>query len=194
MIRKYFTLKDLFDIVAPLKDYMYTGKVEEHAIKNITQAFYPSLTDTILDTAEANTLWCTYIVPRYYNMACFYVDLVNPESEFYEEEWRNWFRKFNSILVRNYEKYKLMIGYFNAAKNNLMDNIKSTSESKFNDTPQNVQGIYDWSDDDHLSNITRNETSTELGSKISRLKEIEDNITDHYDKWADEFGGLFIYE
>lgn len=199
MTRQYYTLKEVLDHINEWHYEYWTGKVveaDETGFNGFQKFLFAAgigdstFTD-VINSEEANILWCEYIVPTFCNMCPIYLD---NDVELNSVAIREFARKLVSILTKSYEYYKIMLGYFNQAKNNLMDNIKSITESKFNDTPQSSYGTnYNWSDDNHLTNITRNETSTELGSKISRLKEIEDNITDYYEKWLNEFRWLFVY-
>lgn len=191
---RYYGLKDLWKYFELTKNYQYTGIVEEHAIKNIVQAIFPTLTGSLLDTAESDEIWCKYIVPRYFDVYTF--GIANGEDRFYEEEWAEWFRLYASILYRTYDKYKALIDIYDDELSNLMNDVKTTSEIKFNDTPQNQFNSlnYNWADDAHLTNISRSSTTNELGTKMARITEIQNNLRNIYADWADEFRGLFIYD
>lgn len=86
-----------------------------------------------------------------------------------------------------------MIDIYNDNLDLLMSDPSSSTEMKFNDTPQNTQGVYDWSDDNHLTNVTKTTTTTPVGTKMERINEIQESFRDLYSDWAREFGGLFIY-
>ena len=75
------------------------------------------------------------------------------------------------------EKYSLLIQNLNNNKQKLLDDVKSSSIARFNDTPQNSG---DFSDDQHTSNITKTESSSNVGTMMARLNEIEDNIKQLY--------------
>ena len=71
----------------------------------------------------------------------------------------------------------MLIQNLNNNKAKLLDDVKSSSTSRFNDTPQNSG---DFSDDNHTSNITTTTSSSNVGTMMQRLNEIEDNIKQLY--------------
>ena len=79
-----------------------------------------------------------------------------------------------------------------------MDDIKATSKNKvkFNDTPQNpnAEGVYEG--DNYITHFTatEGESSSELNSKIMRLKEIQHNYRDMMSTWVKDFERLFYQE
>lgn len=75
------------------------------------------------------------------------------------------------------DKYVMLIQNLEANKAKLLDDVKSSSIARFNDTPQNSG---DFSDDQHTSNTTKTENSSNAGTMMQRLNEIEDNIKQLY--------------
>lgn len=71
----------------------------------------------------------------------------------------------------------MLIQNLNNNKTKLLDDVKSSSTSRFNDTPQNSG---DFSDDQHTSNLTTTISSSNVGTMMQRLNEIEDNIKQLY--------------
>ena len=88
------------------------------------------------------------------------------------------------------EKYSLLIQNLTANKTKLLDDVKSVSTSRFNDTPQNSG---DFSDDQHTSTVTKTENSSNVGTMMARLNEIEDNIKQLYIDWSNEFRKFIIW-
>lgn len=88
------------------------------------------------------------------------------------------------------DKYGLLIQNLELNKKKLLDDVKSSSIARFNDTPQNSG---DFSDDNHTSNITKTENTTNAGTMMQRLNEIEDNIKQLYIDWSDEFRKFIIW-
>ena len=84
------------------------------------------------------------------------------------------------MLIQNFEN--------NKAK--LLDDVKSSSVARFNDTPQNSG---DFSDDQHTSNITTTTSSSNVGTMMQRLNEIEDKIKQLYLDWSNEFRKFIIW-
>lgn len=71
----------------------------------------------------------------------------------------------------------MLIQNLNNNKTKLLDDVRSSSVARFNDTPQNSG---DFSDDNHTSNITTTTSSSNVGTMMQRLNEIEDNIKQLY--------------
>ena len=88
------------------------------------------------------------------------------------------------------EKYSMLIQNLSNNKAKLLDDVKSSSIARFNDTPQNSG---DFSDDNHTSNITTTTNSSNVGTMMQRLNEIEDNIKQLYIDWSDEFRKFIIW-
>ena len=84
----------------------------------------------------------------------------------------------------------MLIQNLNNNKAKLLDDVKSSSIARFNDTPQNSG---DFSDDKHTSNITTTTNSSNVGTMMQRLNEIEDNIKQLYIDWSDEFRKFIIW-
>ena len=78
----------------------------------------------------------------------------------------------------------MLIQNLEANKAKLLDDVKSLSVARFNDTPQNSG---DFSDDNHTSNITTTTSSSNVGTMMQRLNEVEDNIKQLYIDWSNEF-------
>ena len=87
-------------------------------------------------------------------------------------------------------KFSLLIANQEANKNNLLGQIKASTISRFNDTPQNGG---DFSDDNHTTTITTGESLTDGGTLLSRLNEVEDNLKRLYEDWSNEFRRFIIW-
>lgn len=112
-----------------------------------------------------------------------------PSDEPDEEIVNDFVRRLCSIYVQSVDRYKTLLGIYTEQKANLMSKVSSTSISRFNDTPQNGG---DWSDDEHTSNITRNESENDFTPVMDRIKTIQDNYRNLVKDWMDEFRGLFF--
>ena len=128
------------------------------------------------DTVESVKCFQSYIWPRFYQEVVVYVDFDETE-DFVEKFCRT---KVGQILAwwqSSIDKYSLLIQNLEANKAKLLDDVKSSSVARFNDTPQNSG---DFSDDQHTSNITTTTSSSNVGTMMQRLNEIEDNIKQLY--------------
>ena len=141
------------------------------------------------DTEESATCFQNYIWPKFYKEAIIYTDL--DESEDFVKKFDE--TKLGQIFawwMSSTEKYTLLIKNLTANKNKLLDDVKSASISRFNDTPQNSG---DFSDDNHTSTVTKTENSSNVGTMMARLNEIEDNIKQLYIDWSNEFRKFIIW-
>ena len=106
--------------------------------------------------------------------------------------------KFCALLNDNHDYYITLLGLYAGAKTHLMDDIKATSKNnvKFNDTPQNSNLLGTYEGDDYITHFTHTEgeTSSELNSKIMRLKEIQDAYKDVMSDWVNSFERIFYQE
>lgn len=143
----------------------------------------------VAETSETVTCFKQYIWPRFYQEAIIYVD--SDESEdFVEKFCRTKAGQIMAWWTASSEKYKLLIQNLNANKAKLLDDVKSASISRFNDTPQNSG---DFSDDAHTSTVTKTENSSNVSTMMARLNEIEDNIKQLYIDWSNEFRKFIIW-
>lgn len=195
MTKYYYTLQDLVEktLGVAWPEDLDVGKTHSGPPGTWLYMIHSNLFDTIpsaINQDASDNLFCIEIAPQYKNKFIGYVYDEADEEQLYKE----WWRKFLFVLNTSYDKYSKLIELNESIKNNLLDAITSVSESKFNDTPQNIQQSYDWSDDDHLTNVSRTSTSADVTSKIARLDEVNRLLKDFYDEWAKEFERLFIYE
>ena len=87
-------------------------------------------------------------------------------------------------------KFSLLISNQEANKDKLLQQIKSSSVNRFNDTPQN-QGQFE--DDSHNTNVTKTENATDGATLLARLNEIEDNLKRLYEDWSNEVRIFIIW-
>lgn len=129
------------------------------------------------------------------------------EKSFYEGEPTNdeikaavkeWAYKFIALLNDTHTYYIKMLSLYKDSENKLLDDIKATSKNKvkFNDTPQNPNTSDIYEGDNYITHFTatEGESSSELNSKIMRLKEIQDNYRDMMSSWVRDFERLFYQE
>ena len=143
----------------------------------------------LAESSEATNCFRDHIWPRFCQEAIIYVD--SDESEdFVEKFCRTKAGQMMAWWQSSSEKYSLLIQNLENNKTKLLDDVKSASISRFNDTPQNSG---DFSDDNHTSTVTKTENSSNVGTMMARLNEIEDNIKQLYLDWSDEFRKFIIW-
>ena len=141
------------------------------------------------ETTESKKCFTEYIWPRFYQEAIIYADL-DKNEDFVEKFCRTKVGQIMPWWQSSTEKYSMLIQNLNNNKSKLLDDVKSASISRFNDTPQNSG---DFSDDQHTSTTTKTENSSNVATMMQRLNEIEDNIKQLYMDWSDEFRKFIIW-
>ena len=195
MERTYYTLDDIRK-----KINLYTNtngpysannsgmSLSEFIEKCLTYANFSKPIGSV-ETIETRTCFKNYIWPRFYQEAVIYTDSDETE-DFVEKFARTKVGQIMSWWQSSSEKYILLIQNLEANKAKLLDDVKSSSVARFNDTPQNSG---DFSDDPHTSTITKTENSSNVGTMMQRLNEIEDKIKQLYLDWSDEFRKFIIW-
>lgn len=176
---EFYSLSEVVE-VAPYDSFTFSTWANGYVASPFTTAEKSVLDD----------LFKNYILPRFYDYSC-----VREEYEFYEisvgissESKKKLIYKFYSIFQSTYDRYKNLIAYYTDYIGHLMDKIKSTGMSRFNDTPQDSG---EFSDDSHTTHLTQTEQATELNTPIERLDEIRKKLANIMKEWSDEFSGLF---
>ena len=192
--RIYYTLDDIRKSLELYKNYngpfsMLTASSGFISFMNkcLLYSNYSEIEGTIED-AQGYECFVNYIWPRFYQEAIIYVD--SDEDEDLVKKFAR--TKVGQIMAwwqSSSEKYSLLIQNLNNNKSKLLDDVKSSSVARFNDTPQNSG---DFSDDAHTSTVTKTENSSNVGTMMARLNEIEDNIKQLYIDWSDEFRKFII--
>ena len=187
--RTYYTLDDIRKSLELYKNYngpfsMLTASSGFISFMNkcLLYSNYSEIEGTIED-AQGYECFVNYIWPRFYNEAIIYVDS-DEDEDFVQKFARTKVGQIFAWWKSSMEKYSLLIQNLEANKNKLLDDVKSSSTSRFNDTPQNSG---DFSDDQHTSTVTKTENSSNVGTMMARLNEIEDNIKQLYIDWSNEF-------
>ena len=193
--RVYYTLDDIRKSLELYKNYngpfsMLTASSGFVSFMNkcLLYSNYSEIEGTIED-AQGYECFVNYIWPRFYQEAIIYVDS-DEDEDFVKKFARTKVGQIMAWWKSSMEKYSLLIQNLEANKNKLLDDVKSTSTSRFNDTPQNSG---DFSDDQHTSTVTKTENSSNVGTMMARLNEIEDNIKQLYLDWSNEFRKFIIW-
>ena len=181
MERTYYTLDDIRKVLGG------TYAASEGPYSMFSKSFSGFLNDclgkaglatrsAILEGTEATTCFRDYIWPRFYQEVIVYVDS-DEDEDFLEKFCRTKVGQIMAWWQSSSEKYSMLIQNFENNKAKLLDDVKSSSVARFNDTPQNSG---DFSDDNHTSTVNKTENSSNVGTMMQRLNEIEDNIKQLY--------------
>lgn len=111
----------------------------------------------------------------------------HPEPEPNPTLSNEWLNKFSYMEQVTEDRYLQILKLYNNNKEHLLDKIKASSVTKYNDTPQTAQGATD----PYTSSITTNEREVDPTELIDRLSNIERKYSDIMRDWIDEFNHLF---
>lgn len=194
MERTYYTLDDIRKAVGGSYasgegPYSMSLKAFSTFLNDCLEKVNFTLFSVFAETDKSQVCFREYIWPRFYNEAIIYVDS-DEDEDFVKKFCRTKVGQIFAWLKVSTEKYGLLIQNLEANKNKLLDDVKSSSISRFNDTPQNSG---DFSDDQHTSTVTKTENSSNVGTMMQRLNEIEDNIKQLYIDWSNEFRKFIIW-
>lgn len=134
--------------------------------------------------------WQKHIWPKFYDKAICYTDDDEVADDDSEKVFSNFIGPIIAWMTSSDTKFSLLIANQEANKTKLLDQIKSSSVNRFNDTPQN-KGTFE--DNEHNTNVTKTENATDGATLLARLNEIEDNLKRLYENWSNEFRKFIIW-
>ena len=197
--RRYFTLDDVkrnIDLLpiteGPFAMEVAVVKMAEFISKVIKKCGW---TTPLRDWNDSfsnyiDICWQNYIWPKFYDKAICYTD----DDTIADDDSAKVFASFMGPIIASMSssdtKFSLLIANQEANKTKLLGQIKSSSVSRFNDTPQN-QGEFE--DNSHNTNVTKTENATDGTTLLARLNEIENNLKRLYEDWSNEFRKFIIW-
>lgn len=134
--------------------------------------------------------WQNYIWPKFYDKAICYTDDDTIADNDSAKVFANFMGPIIAWMSSSDKKFSLLIANQEANRDKLLGQIKSSSVSRFNDTPQN-QGQFE--DNSHNTNVTKTENATDGTTLLARLNEIENNLKRLYEDWSNEFRKFIIW-
>jgi len=146
---------------------------------------------------EICTLLGTYIAPRFYNQVIYsYISIEDENgSKVYSDQDEiatGWEGRVFSWLMSSYERYKALLDAYATKKETLLEDINTSTEQRTNETPQ-PNNAGDYEDLNYENLYVRANSRSSGGTPAQRLKDIEDNISNVYKNWADEFKQFIGY-
>ena len=198
-MRRYFTLDDVKRDIAllpitegPFSMEVSAVKMAEFITKVIKKCGW---TTPLRDWNDSfsnyiDICWQNYIWPKFYDKAICYTDDDTIADNDSAKVFANFIGPIIAWMSSSDTKFSLLIANQEANKTKLLDQIKSSSVNRFNDTPQN-QGQFE--DNSHNTNVTKTENATDGATLLARLNEIEDNLKRLYEDWSKEFRKFIIW-
>lgn len=165
--------------------------------ENLQRGFFTRLNDvSLINKTEILNLINNFVVPRFALSVIYSYETVETDGvETYSaqaDEALRWQGLVYSWLLGSYDRYKALIDAYEAKKATLLEDLKTKEETRTNDTPQsNSAGTYE--DLNYENQYVRGEVSQSGGTPAQRLKDIEMNLSNIYEKWASEFKRFIYY-
>lgn len=125
------------------------------------------------------------------------VEIIWPEEQFYT--WYNGAKNtacrermisLITSIIDSRDKWEPLIKIQQDNIDHLTDRLKTISQVKFNDTPQNN---LNYSGDDYTSTITTNTSEVEIGTIADKLEVAKRALDDYYDRWLEEVNYKPLY-
>ena len=198
-MRRYFTFDDVRHDMALYPTEEGPFIMEKNAAKmtdfisSVMQScgwIAPSVDWTNSFSKYIDICWQKHIWPKFYDKAICYTDDDTIADDDSEKVFSNFIGPIISWMTNTDDKFSLLIKNQEDNRANLLKAIKSSSVSRFNDTPQN-DGAYD--DNAHNTNTTKVENETDGATLLARLNEVEDNLKRLYENWSNEFRKFIIW-
>lgn len=97
-----------------------------------------------------------------------------------------------SIYIDTQQRYRALINIYSDELNNLMNQVETDSETRFNDTPQNLPVNDGYAADNYTTTITSSKVKSDGTSVINRIDEVQQKLRDIYADWAFQFNKLVM--
>lgn len=192
---RYFTLEDVKNCFETLNQY--SGPFAMEVAKEKMSAFMSKAIQnrgwngpTIPSSTYMDICWQQYIYPKFFNLNICMTDDDTIGDNDADKVFSNKVGEIVAWMRASDDKFTILIKNQVENKNKLLQQIKSSSTNRFNDTPQN-SGAF--GDSTHNTTVTTIENSTDGSTLLSRLNEIEDNLKRLYENWSNEFRKFIIW-
>ena len=145
------------------------------------------------DEGMVDELFEKYIYPRFYEWYCMIdeVDVFSSDITPSTAGIKKVYIQIIMIIISTIQRYRALIGFYTSELSNLMNQVATSSISRFNDTPQDSG---EFADDSHTTHLTESESKSDFNTPMQRLDEISAKLRNLYKEWSNEFSGLFWEE
>lgn len=195
----YYTLEDILSFGDSEYSRTYTELVNLwKSIVNDEEGDYYQVTEGIFDDGTnniVNNFVTSYLLPK---ASEIYVDLLDDGEEMTDYDRNYFLRRLGLFMNETANRYSYLIQAFQNSQSKLLDAVKTVTDSttKGIDVPQDIN-IPDTSSTaaaNHINSLAdaHTETSSDLGTLMSRLKEVKDNLENIYNLWLRDFQREFV--
>ena len=185
-VMNYYSIADGIEWLTQTKPSPWTAK-----LTNIGFFDYLKRTAGIpfvqQDTTHTSKLFQVYVFPKYYKEFIYR----DEAEEFDSEVAIDVNGAIYTWLMATKDNYSYLIETYENERDNLLNQLKTTTQTTASDTPQELGS---WEDDEYVSSRSGTTTSTDAGTLISRIDEIRRKITNIYEEWANEFREFIIWQ
>lgn len=99
-----------------------------------------------------------------------------------------------SLYIDTQQRYRALINIYTNELNDLLRQVETDSETRFNDTPQNLPVSDGYAADNYTTTITSSKVKSDGTSVMNRIDEVQQKLRDVYADWAFEFNKLVLGE
>ena len=196
--KHYVTLKDLYEIQygdnMDVQLYFGFGPLgTSHIITDLFEIYGESLITAItthkpFSLDEVNKFLDYTFFPYYLDEVILMFDH-KPSVLEMNTAIDKWLKDLVAIFNQTWDRYSTLIDYYTDKNSELLDQIRTTSENRVNDTPQNGG---DFSSDTYTSLYNKQSVASDRDTPMERLAQIGREYRNLEQDWLKEFGGLFI--
>lgn len=149
------------------------------------------------ETRSREAFFMTYPTFEYWLENINQVEVEHPEDHKYM--WYNGYKnqacrdriiQLVTNIINSRDSWEPLIKIQQDNIDHLTDRLKTISQVKFNDTPQNN---LNYSGDDYTSTITTNTSEVEIGTIADKLEVAKKALNDYYDRWLEEVNYKPLY-
>ena len=193
-----YTKEYLFSLYYFIRAVFHISKHEienDEYIDELFRRFWLANPDA--ETRSREAFFMTYPTFEYWLENIDEVEIQHPETQSYM--WYNDYRnqacrdriiQLVTNIINSRDSWEPLIKIQQDNIDHLTDRLKTISQVKFNDTPQNN---LNYSGDDYTSTITTNTSEVEIGTIADKLEVAKKALNDYYDRWLEEVNYKPLY-
>ena len=178
--REYLTMSDI--------------GLDTAGLAEVLEGAYNDITDISTPPTECRAL-AAYLIAKYSGNWVVWRDTIYdgaaaPYVEDNSAQIAQFKSKLGFIFTATFDRYHRLISLYKDNESKLLNQLSSSTQTKFNNTPQGGANG-DYTDDPHMSTYSRTESAADPGDLMSRITNIQFNYINLWRDWVNEFTELF---